>query len=117
MSASTVRIATRTLVLPAGLRGRPLQRAAFSTSPSWTAGGTAQGKNNSSSNNVNGNSNKIGGEDPIEIPAFNLRHISSSPRARFWLITGFCVIASVEMYGWYNFGPKILGWEGKGEDE
>lgn len=107
MSATTARIATRTLVLPAGLRGRPPQRAAFSTTPYQTAG-TTQGKNNGSSK---------AGEDPIEIPAFNLRHISSSPRARFWLVTGFCVIASVEMYGWYNFGPKILGWEGKGEDE
>ncbi|EXF82048.1 hypothetical protein CFIO01_00562 [Colletotrichum fioriniae PJ7] len=116
MSAATTRIATRALILPGGLRSRPLQRAAFSTTPYRTAGGTVQGKN-SSSNNVNGNSNKAGGEDPIEIPAFNLRHISSSPRARFWLVTGFCVIASVEMYGWYNFGPKILGWEGKGEDE
>ncbi|KAK1728680.1 uncharacterized protein BDZ83DRAFT_749078 [Colletotrichum acutatum] len=115
MSAATGRIATRTLVLPAGLRGRPLQRAAFSTSPYRTAGGTAQSKNGNTNANINGN--KAGGEDPLEIPAFNLRHISSSPRARFWLITGFCVIASVEMYGWYNFGPKILGWEGKGEDE
>ncbi|KAE9576012.1 hypothetical protein CGCF415_v003264 [Colletotrichum fructicola] len=54
--------------------------------------------------------------DDVEIPAFNIRHITSSPRARFWLISGFCVLASIEGYGWYNFGPKILGWE-KGEEE
>ncbi|KAK1634501.1 hypothetical protein BDP81DRAFT_408285 [Colletotrichum phormii] len=114
MFAATARIMTRPLGLPAGLRARPLQRTAFSTTPFRTTGGTTSGKN---SGNVNGNKSGSGGGDPIEIPAFNLRHITSSPRARFWLITGFCVIASVEMYGWYNFGPKILGWEGKGKDE
>ncbi|KAK1689281.1 hypothetical protein BDP55DRAFT_605473 [Colletotrichum godetiae] len=111
MSAAAARVITRPQVLPAGLRPRPLQRIAFSTTPFRTAGGTTSGKTS------NGNKSGSGGGDPIEIPVFNLRHITSSPRARFWLITGFCVIASVEMYGWYNFGPKILGWEGKGEDE
>ncbi|OHW97364.1 rep helicase [Colletotrichum incanum] len=63
--------------------------------------------------------NKKSGESPIDVPVFNLRHITSSPRARFWLTTGLCVIGGVEMYGWYNFGPRILGWEKerkRGED-
>ncbi|GJC91009.1 hypothetical protein ColLi_13847 [Colletotrichum liriopes] len=96
MSAVTARTATRTFAAP-------LQRAAFSVAPSRAAAGPTPGENNFGS--------KKPGESPVEIPVFNLRHITSSPRARFWLIAGFCVIGGVEMYGWYNFGPRILGWE------
>ncbi|OHE94285.1 hypothetical protein CORC01_10445 [Colletotrichum orchidophilum] len=119
MIAATTRITTRTLVLPAGLRGSPFQRSTFSTTPYRSADGTTSGRKNSinGSNAGGGGGSGGGGEDPIEIPAFNLRHITSSPMVRFWLVTGFCVIGSVEMYGWYNFGPKILGWEEKGRDE
>ncbi|GKT46370.1 uncharacterized protein ColSpa_06551 [Colletotrichum spaethianum] len=97
MSAATTRIAAKSFAAPQ-------QRVAFSTTrPGAAAAGPTPGKNNVSNNKS--------GESPIEIPVFNLRHITSSPRARFWLITGFCVVGSVEMYGWYNFGPKIFGWE------
>ncbi|TQN69599.1 hypothetical protein CSHISOI_05873, partial [Colletotrichum shisoi] len=48
---------------------------------------------------------------PLHCPALDLRHITSSPRARFRLVSALCVAGSVEMYGWYTFGPRILGWE------
>ncbi|KAK1984161.1 hypothetical protein LZ30DRAFT_748101 [Colletotrichum cereale] len=105
MYAATARIASKTFTAP-------LQRAAFSTTPSRTAAGPAPGKKNNASNN---NNNNKSGESPIEVPVFDLRHITSSPRVRFLLIAGFCVVGSVEMYGWYNFGPKILGWEEAGK--
>ncbi|TDZ58372.1 hypothetical protein CTRI78_v005430 [Colletotrichum trifolii] len=75
-------------------------RSAFSTTTRYRSTGAGPGK-------------KLGDSKPedVEIPAFNIRHVASSPRARFWLISGFCVLASIEGYGWYNFGPKILGWE------
>ncbi|KAF9876292.1 hypothetical protein CkaCkLH20_06235 [Colletotrichum karsti] len=77
----------------------PLRRSAFSTATARRAG---------PAKNANNNNNK---PDDIEIPAFNIKHITSSRRARFWLISLFWVFASIEGYGWYNFGPKILGWE------
>ncbi|KAK1589789.1 uncharacterized protein LY79DRAFT_234737 [Colletotrichum navitas] len=102
MSAATARIASRTFAAP-------LPRAAFSTAPSRanTGGGPAPGKNNSTSNMKN---NRPSG-GTVEVPVFSLRHITTSSRARYWLMAGFCVLGSVEMYGWYTFGPKILGWE------
>ncbi|KAK1991117.1 hypothetical protein LX36DRAFT_663610 [Colletotrichum falcatum] len=101
----------------AGIAGRALAarlpRAAFSTAPSRrAAAGPTPGKNNGVSSkhddNNNDNNNKSG-EGSVEVPVFNLGHITSSPRGRFWLRAGLCVLASVEMYGWYNFGPKLLG--------
>ncbi|WYZ37945.1 hypothetical protein EsH8_II_001451 [Colletotrichum jinshuiense] len=100
MSATmTARIATKAF-------RAPLQHSAFSTTARYRAVGAAPGKNTGG-----GKINNKAGESPVEIPAFNLRHITSNPRTRSWLIAGFCVIASIEAYGWFNFGPKILGWE------
>ncbi|KAK2049745.1 hypothetical protein LZ31DRAFT_548927 [Colletotrichum somersetense] len=108
MSTATARIASRTFATP-------LPRAAFSTAPSRAAmaAGPAPGKDNSVSNK---NNSKKPGEGPVEVPVFSLGHITTSPRARFWLMAGLCVLGSVEMYGWYNFGPKILGWEEGGRE-
>ncbi|KAK1963121.1 hypothetical protein LY78DRAFT_585374 [Colletotrichum sublineola] len=108
MFAATARITSRTFA------GPPLLRAAFFTGPSRAAVGPTPGHNSGSNRNNNGsnkNNNNKPGEGPVEIPVFSLGHITSSPRARFWLMAGFCVIGCVEMYGWYNFGPKMLGWE------
>ncbi|EFQ34441.1 hypothetical protein CGRA01v4_00136 [Colletotrichum graminicola] len=101
MSAATAGIASRTFAAP-------LPRAAFSTAPSRaaTGAGPAPGKNNS----VSDMKNNRPGEGTVEIPVFSLRHITTSPRARFWLMAGFCVLGGVEVYGWYTFGPKVLGW-------
>ncbi|GJC96453.1 UvrD/REP helicase [Colletotrichum higginsianum IMI 349063] len=106
-AAATARIATKVLAAPTR------RAASFSTVPSRGAGGpTAGGKTRVDVNN------KKSGESAVEVPVFDLRHITSSPRARFWLISALCVAGSVEMYGWYTFGPRILGWEeGRKGDE
>lgn len=50
-----------------------------------------------------------------ELPAFNIRHIVSTPRGRRWLIAAFVVLAGIEASGWVVFAPKI--WKEKGEEE
>lgn len=102
MSAITARVATTAL-------RAPLQRPAFSTSARLRVEKGPAGSNN---NNHSSGKNK---PDDVEMPAFNLAHITTRPLTRRLLIAGICVLASVEAYGWYNFGPKILGWD-KGEE-
>ncbi|KDN60936.1 putative FAD binding domain-containing protein [Colletotrichum sublineola] len=114
MFAATARITSRTFA------GPPLLRAAFFTGPSRAAVGPTPGHNSGSNRNNNGsnkNNNNKPGEGPVEIPVFSLGHITSSPRARFWLMAGFCVIGlgisfapNVTQYGsfypaWKDFFP------------
>ncbi|KAL0941862.1 uncharacterized protein CTRU02_204625 [Colletotrichum truncatum] len=84
----------------------PLQRSALST--------TSHSRSATAGPRKNTNGNK---PEDIEIPAFSIRHVTSSPRGRFWLMSGFCVLATIEGYGWYNFGPKILRWEKTDEEK
>ncbi|KAF6821484.1 hypothetical protein CPLU01_12466 [Colletotrichum plurivorum] len=100
MSTIPARIATTAL-------RAPLQRPGFSTSARlrFSAPAGSSPKNNGSKNKP----------DDVEMPAFNLGHITTKPLTRRLLIATFCVLASIEAYGWFNFGPKILGWE-KRED-
>ncbi len=42
-------------------------------------------------------------------PAFNLKHISSNPRVRFYLRLTILTLAGIETMFWFNVGPKLFG--------
>lgn len=110
MSTIPARIATTAL-------RAPLQRPAFSTSARlrFSAPAGSSSNNNSSSQNKTNDHGSKNKPNDVEMPVFNLGHITTKPLTRRLLIAGFCVLASIEAYGWFNFGPKILGWE-RGEE-
>lgn len=49
-------------------------------------------------------------------PSF-FKRLGATPCTRVFLIGCFVVLASVETLGWFNFGPKILGWDKSGEEK
>jgi len=50
-----------------------------------------------------------------ELPAFSIRNIASTPRGRIYLGAGLLILCGIEGLAWYEFGPKILGWDKKEE--
>jgi hypothetical protein len=46
-----------------------------------------------------------------QLPSFRISDIVSTRRGRAYLIGTLVVLATVEGIGWWNFSPKIFGWE------
>ncbi|KAJ9156947.1 hypothetical protein NKR19_g4023 [Coniochaeta hoffmannii] len=57
-----------------------------------------------------------GSPDPNKPASFSLKQqLGGSPRARAVVYTGIAALALVEGAWYYNFVPKVLGWEEKKE--
>ena len=84
-------LSTRTVITP--VRPRTAAVARFSTQPTLRNAGPSDGNPNP------------------QLPKADFKSIMSTPGMRAFIYGSIGVMATVEGYMWYTYGPHVLGWK------